>query len=60
MADFTQNRSNYIRIFFVAIPFILIVRLLFLQVFGSGGYKDAAIGSGGLYQKDLPAQGNHF
>ncbi|MBK6821371.1 MAG: penicillin-binding protein 2 [Bacteroidetes bacterium] len=60
MADFTQNRSNYIRIFFVAIPFILIVRLLFLQVFGSGGYKDAAIGQAVYIKKIYPPRGIIF
>lgn len=57
MADFTKNRSNYIRILFVAIPFILIIRLLFLQVFGSGGYKDAAIGQAVYIKKMYPPRG---
>lgn len=57
MADFTQNRSNYIRILFVAIPLILILRLLFLQVFGAGGYKDAAIGQAVYIKKIYPPRG---
>ncbi|HPI53791.1 MAG TPA: penicillin-binding protein 2 [Chitinophagaceae bacterium] len=52
MADFTQNRSVFIRIFFIAIPVIIIIRLLFLQVFGAGGFKEAAQGQA-IYQKKI-------
>ena len=48
MADFSQNRSVFIRIFFIAIPVIIVIRLLFLQVFSAGGYKEAAQGQQGL------------
>lgn len=60
MADFTQNRSNYIRIFFVAIPLVLILRLFFLQVVGAGGYKDAAIGQAVYIKKVYPPRGVIF
>lgn len=60
MADFTQNRSNYIRIFFVAIPLILLLRLFFLQVVGAGGYKDAAIGQAVYIKKIYPPRGIIF
>jgi cell division protein FtsI/penicillin-binding protein 2 len=54
MADFTQDRSNYIRILFTAIPVILILRLLFLQVFDFGGYKQAALGQAVYIKKIYP------
>lgn len=57
MADFTQNRSNFIRIFFVALPLLLIIRLFFLQVIGSGGYKDAAVGQAVYIKKTPPPRG---
>lgn len=60
MADFTQNRSNYIRILFVAIPLVLVIRLLFLQVFGAGGYKEAAIGQAVYIKKIFPPRGIIF
>ncbi|MCC7030030.1 MAG: penicillin-binding protein 2, partial [Chitinophagaceae bacterium] len=49
--------SNYIRIFFVAIPLILLLRLFFLQVIGAGGYKDAAIGQAVYIKKIYPPRG---
>lgn len=52
MADFSQNRSVFIRIFFIAIPVIIVIRLLFLQVFSAGGYKEAAQGQA-IYQKKI-------
>lgn len=52
MADFTQNRSVYIKILFVAIPAIIILRLLFLQVFDIGNYKEAALGQA-IYRKKI-------
>jgi len=60
MADFTQDRSNYIRILFAAIPVVLILRLLFLQVFDVGGYKEAALGQAVYIKKILPPRGTIF
>lgn len=57
MADFTQNRSVFIRIFFIAIPVIIILRLLFLQVFDFGGYKEAALGQAVYIKKIYPPRG---
>ena len=57
MADFTQNRSIFIRIFFVAIPVVIILRLLFLQVFDVGGYKEAAINQALYVKKIYPPRG---
>lgn len=57
MADFTQNRSIFIRIFFIAIPIVIVLRLLFLQVFGVGGYKDAALGQAVYIKKIHPPRG---
>ena len=60
MADFTQDRSNYIRILFTAIPVILILRLLFLQVFDFGGYKQAALGQAVYIKKIYPPRGTIY
>ncbi|MFZ4753698.1 MAG: penicillin-binding protein 2 [Chitinophagaceae bacterium] len=57
MADYTQNRSNYIRILFVVIPLVIVIRLLFLQVFDVGGYKQAAIGQAVYIKKIYPPRG---
>ncbi|KXK44389.1 MAG: peptidoglycan glycosyltransferase [Bacteroidetes bacterium OLB11] len=57
MADFTHNRSIYIRIFFVIFPLLIIIRLFFLQVIGSGGYKDAATGQAVYIKKINPPRG---
>ncbi|MBL7767135.1 MAG: penicillin-binding protein 2 [Chitinophagaceae bacterium] len=57
MADVTQDRSNYIRLFFAAIPLIIVLRLLFLQVFGVGGYKDSALGQAVYIKKIYPPRG---
>lgn len=57
MADFTQDRSNYIRILFTAIPVLLVIRLLFLQVFDAGGYKQAALGQAVYIKKIYPPRG---
>ncbi len=55
--DFNQDRSQFIRILFVAIPAVIVLRLLFLQVFGVGGYKQAAL-SQAVYRKIIhPARG---
>ena len=54
MADFTQNRSVFIKILFVAIPVIIIIRLLFLQVFDIGGYKQQSLGQA-IYMKKVYA-----
>lgn len=54
MADFTQNRSIFIKILFVSIPLIMLIRLLFLQVFDIGGYKQAALGQA-IYMKKIYA-----
>lgn len=60
MPDYTQNRSNYIRIFFVVFPLLLIIRLFFLQIIGEGGYKDAAIGQAVYIKKIYPPRGIIF
>lgn len=60
MADFTQDRSNYIRILFAVIPIILIVRLFFLQVIDVGGYKEAAIGQAVYIKKMYPPRGTIY
>ena len=57
MADFSQNRSVFIRIFFIAIPVIIVLRLLFLQVFDFGGYKEAALGQAVYIKKIYPPRG---
>ncbi len=57
MAEFTQDRSIYIRIMFLIIPSLLIVRLLFLQVFDSGGFKEAAMGQAIYPKKIYPPRG---
>ena len=57
MADFTQNRNVFIKILFVAIPVIIIIRLLFLQVFDIGGYKQSAIGQAIYIKKIYPPRG---
>jgi len=57
MADLTQNRSVFIKILFVAIPVIIIIRLLFLQVFDAGGYKQAALGQAIYMKKVYPPRG---
>ncbi len=60
MADFTQNRSNYIRILFAAIPLVLILRLFFLQVLGVGGYKEAALGQAVYIKKIIAPRGTIY
>jgi penicillin-binding protein 2 len=60
MADFTQDRSNYIRILFTIIPVILVLRLLFLQVFDIGGYKQAALGQAVYIKKIYPPRGTIY
>jgi penicillin-binding protein 2 len=57
MADFMQNRSIFIRMLFIAVPLIIIIRLLFLQVFDSGGYKMAAEGQAIYKKKIYPPRG---
>lgn len=57
MLDPLQNRSIYIRILFLAIPIAILIRLLFLQVFGAGGYKDAALGQAVYIKKIYPPRG---
>ncbi len=57
MADFTQNRSVFIKILFVAIPAVMIIRLLFLQVFDIGDYKQAALGQAIYMKKVYPPRG---
>jgi penicillin-binding protein 2 len=57
MADFMQNRSVFIRILFMVVPLIIIIRLLFLQVFDSGGYKMAAEGQAIYKKKIYPPRG---
>ena len=57
MADFTHNRSIYIRIFFIIFPLLIIIRLFFLQVIGAGGYKDAATGQAIYIKKINPPRG---
>ena len=57
MADFSQNRSVFIRILFIAVPTIIILRLLFLQVFDAGGYKEAAVGQAVYMKKIYPPRG---
>lgn len=57
MADFTQNRSIFIRIFFVGIPALLILRLLFLQVFDVGGYQEAGMNQAVYIKKIYPPRG---
>lgn len=60
MADITQDRSNYIRILFALVPMVLIIRLLFLQVFDSGGYKEAAMGQAVYIKKIYPPRGTIY
>lgn len=57
MADFTQNRNVFIKILFVAVPVLIIIRLLFLQVFDIGGYKEAALGQAVYIKKVHPPRG---
>jgi penicillin-binding protein 2 len=57
MHDYNQDRGLYIRILFIAIPLLILIRLLFLQVFGVGGYKQAAL-TQAVYRKVVhPARG---
>jgi len=42
MSDFNQNRSLFIRILFVLAAVVIIGQLLFIQVFGAGGWGAAA------------------
>ncbi|MEN9340034.1 MAG: penicillin-binding protein 2 [Bacteroidota bacterium] len=57
MADFTQNRSVFIKIVFIALPLLIIIRLLFLQVFDIGNYKEAALGQAVYIKKVYPPRG---
>ncbi len=42
MSDFNQKRSIVLQAFVLLVGVVLIIRLLFLQVFGVGGYKEAS------------------
>jgi cell division protein FtsI/penicillin-binding protein 2 len=42
MSDFNQRRSIVMQALVVLVGVIIIIRLLFLQVFGLGGYKEAS------------------
>lgn len=55
-----QDRSQYIRLVFIAVPLLLIVRLFFLQVIDMGGYKQAAIGQAVYQKKVYPPRGIIF
>jgi len=57
MSEFMQNRSIFIRLLFIAVPVIIIIRLLFLQVFDIGGYKMAAEGQAIYKKKVYPPRG---
>lgn len=52
-----QERSQYIRLVFIAVPLLLIVRLFFLQVIDMGGYKQAALGQAVYQKKVYPPRG---
>jgi penicillin-binding protein 2 len=52
-----QERSQYIRLVFIAVPLLLIVRLFFLQVIDVGGYKQAALGQAVYEKKVYPPRG---
>ncbi|MGI9191432.1 MAG: penicillin-binding protein 2 [Chitinophagaceae bacterium] len=52
-----QDRSQYIRLVFIAVPLLLIVRLFFLQVIDMGGYKQAALGQAVYQKKVYPPRG---
>lgn len=57
MSDFQQNRSKFITILFVLVPAIIMIRLLFLQVFDFGAYKEAALGQAIYIKKMYPPRG---
>jgi penicillin-binding protein 2 len=57
MADFSKNRSVFIRIFFIAIPAVIVLRLLFLQVFDVGGYQEAGMNQAVYIKKIYPPRG---
>ena len=42
MSDFNQKRSIVMQALVMFVGIVLIIRLLFLQVFGVGGYKEAS------------------
>jgi penicillin-binding protein 2 len=52
-----QERSQYIRLVFIAVPLLLILRLFFLQVIDMGGYKQAALGQAVYQKKVYPPRG---
>lgn len=52
-----QERSQYIRLVFIAVPVLLILRLFFLQVIDMGGYKQAALGQAVYQKKVYPPRG---
>jgi Cell division protein FtsI/penicillin-binding protein 2 len=60
MSDFFYNRSNYLRIVFIGVPLILIIRLFFLQVLDLDGYKHADIGQAVYIKKIYPPRGLIF
>lgn len=57
MSDFHQQRSVFVRIMIVGFLSILIIRLLFLQVFGSGGFKEASQNQAVKRRIVIPARG---